>query len=272
MKIERRKKDRRDGAYQQDTESNSLLLEVIEASLRISKRDQLFSWLQSYCQYVFPHEILLCGVQSGKDKEFRFESFSSTRYVTEQHLLEATGPAGVLSRAVASWQASRKPVFLAEGIPVGDFGSYVVPFAPEIGELGRVELKNIAAHGLGSVDGGISTFFCFARVPGAMDADRAYLLEFLVPHLHAALVRLLADSVLIPGLDEDKGATCAISRREREILQWVHHGKTNWEIAGILEISPLTVKNHVQNILRKLNVQNRSHAAVKASRMGLVKV
>jgi DNA-binding CsgD family transcriptional regulator len=95
------------------------------------------------------------------------------------------------------------------------------------------------------------------------------LLEFLVPHLHAVLVRLTAD---ISITEEEKETNCMISMREREILEWVHHGKTNWEIAGILEISPLTVKNHVQNILRKLNVQNRSHAAVKASRLGLVKV
>lgn len=269
MKVDRRKKDRRDGAYDRTSESNSLLLEVIEASLRISRRDQFFSWLQSHCQYVFPHEILLCGVKSGRDKDFSFESFSSTRYVTEQHLKEATAPEGILTRMVATWQTARKPVFLAEGIDVGDFDSYLVPFKPQDGELDDVELKNIAAHGLGAIDGGISTIFCFSRIPGMMDSNRANLLEFMVPHLHAVLVRLTAD---IPVTEEEKESNCMISVREREILEWVHHGKTNWEIAGILEISPLTVKNHVQNILRKLNVQNRSHAAVKASRLGLVKV
>ena len=49
-------------------------------------------------------------------------------------------------------------------------------------------------------------------------------------------------------------------------------GKTNWEISSILGISPLTVKNHVQNILRKLDVQNRGQAAIKASKLGLVKI
>ena len=52
----------------------------------------------------------------------------------------------------------------------------------------------------------------------------------------------------------------------------MHKGKTNLEISVILDISPLTVKNHVQNILRKLNVQNRNHAAVKASKLGLVQL
>jgi DNA-binding CsgD family transcriptional regulator len=62
-----------------------------------------------------------------------------------------------------------------------------------------------------------------------------------------------------------------ITSREAEILQWVHEGKTNQNIADALHISALTVKNHVQSILRKLDVQNRSHAAVKAMNLGLIK-
>jgi DNA-binding CsgD family transcriptional regulator len=55
-----------------------------------------------------------------------------------------------------------------------------------------------------------------------------------------------------------------LTAREREILKWIHLGKSNIEIAIILKISSLTVKNHVQKILRKLNVQNRTQAAGKA--------
>ena len=55
-----------------------------------------------------------------------------------------------------------------------------------------------------------------------------------------------------------------LTRREHEILGWIYHGKTNIEIGMILRISPLTVKNHVQKILRKLNVVNRTQAVGKA--------
>lgn len=47
-------------------------------------------------------------------------------------------------------------------------------------------------------------------------------------------------------------------------------GKTNWEIGNIMQVSPLTIKNHVQNILRKLDVENRSQAASKALKLGLI--
>jgi len=54
-----------------------------------------------------------------------------------------------------------------------------------------------------------------------------------------------------------------LSAREVEILGRVAEGKTNAEISGILAISPFTVKNHVQSILRKLGVSNRTEAAVR---------
>ncbi|HYD34103.1 MAG TPA: LuxR C-terminal-related transcriptional regulator, partial [Methylophilaceae bacterium] len=67
-----------------------------------------------------------------------------------------------------------------------------------------------------------------------------------------------------------QGQQRAVTQREQEILRWLHLGKTNWEIARILDISPMTVKNHLQNIFRKLNVQTRDQAVHKASDIGLL--
>lgn len=61
-----------------------------------------------------------------------------------------------------------------------------------------------------------------------------------------------------------------LTGREVEILEWVQEGKSNQEIGLILNISPLTVKNHVQKILRKLNVRNRAQAVSKATAMRLI--
>lgn len=54
-----------------------------------------------------------------------------------------------------------------------------------------------------------------------------------------------------------------LSASEITILRWVSVGKTNFEIAAILGISPTTVKNKVQTIITKLNVSNRTHAVSK---------
>jgi DNA-binding NarL/FixJ family response regulator len=63
-----------------------------------------------------------------------------------------------------------------------------------------------------------------------------------------------------------------LSQRETEILQSVTNGLSNKEIANKLGISQQTVKNHMTSILRKLNVEDRTQAAVTALRRGWVRI
>lgn len=63
-----------------------------------------------------------------------------------------------------------------------------------------------------------------------------------------------------------------LSPRETEILQSVTRGMSNKEIASKLGISQQTVKNHMTSILRKLNVEDRTQAAVTALRHGWVRI
>jgi DNA-binding NarL/FixJ family response regulator len=65
-------------------------------------------------------------------------------------------------------------------------------------------------------------------------------------------------------------AQTELSEREREVLRLVAEGKENNEIAERLFISPQTVKNHISNILAKLQMENRIQAAVYAVRQGIV--
>jgi DNA-binding NarL/FixJ family response regulator len=61
-----------------------------------------------------------------------------------------------------------------------------------------------------------------------------------------------------------------LSDREIEVLKLIANGKDNAVIAAELHISPKTVKNHISNILMKLQIDNRIQAAVYAVRSGLV--
>jgi len=61
-----------------------------------------------------------------------------------------------------------------------------------------------------------------------------------------------------------------LTKREREILTFVAEGMSNREIAEKLVLSPETVKSHVAAILEKLNVSDRTQAAIYAVRNGLV--
>jgi DNA-binding NarL/FixJ family response regulator len=61
-----------------------------------------------------------------------------------------------------------------------------------------------------------------------------------------------------------------LSDREIEVLKLIANGKDNAMIARDLHISPKTVKNHISNILMKLQIENRIQAAVYAVRSGIV--
>ncbi|MDQ0340680.1 NarL family two-component system response regulator LiaR [Caldalkalibacillus uzonensis] len=62
-----------------------------------------------------------------------------------------------------------------------------------------------------------------------------------------------------------------LTERELEVLRLIAEGKTNQQIADELVIGIKTVKTHVSNILTKLNVEDRTQAAIYAHRHSLVK-
>jgi DNA-binding NarL/FixJ family response regulator len=66
-----------------------------------------------------------------------------------------------------------------------------------------------------------------------------------------------------------EGPVAQLSDREMQVLKLVANGNDNAQIAAELHISPKTVKNHISNILMKLQIENRIQAAVFAVRSGI---
>lgn len=93
-------------------------------------------------------------------------------------------------------------------------------------------------------------------VEAAADGDVA-----LSPHL-AALMLADSESVTPP----------LLSDREDEVLRLVADGLSTPEIAARLFISQKTVKNHLASIYDKLDARDRTHAIIRAARLGIVKL
>ncbi|GAA0285737.1 LuxR family transcriptional regulator [Alteraurantiacibacter aestuarii] len=72
--------------------------------------------------------------------------------------------------------------------------------------------------------------------------------------------RLVPRTVTIP----------ALSNRELEVLHWIGQGKSNSVIAELLEISPSSVDVYVRRLFAKLDVSDRTMAAVKALSLGMI--
>ena len=91
-------------------------------------------------------------------------------------------------------------------------------------------------------------------------------LAAIEPALGALLLRRLAaqaETVAVPSPEP-------LTVREREVLQMMARGNTNREIASRLLMAVGTVKIHVEHILSKLNVPDRTAAAVRGVQLGLV--
>ncbi|MFC4619977.1 response regulator [Camelliibacillus cellulosilyticus] len=130
----------------------------------------------------------------------------------------------------------------------------------------------------------LTSFIDDDKVYPALEAGAlSYLLKTSKAHEIADAIRLAAkgESVLEPQVTgkvlskmRHAGAPVpheTLTERELEVLRLIADGKSNQEIADLLFIAIKTVKAHVTNILSKLELEDRTQAAIYAHRNGLVK-
>jgi transcriptional regulator EpsA len=250
-------------AHLNDSEREALLLNL-DLSLRVNARPQLFSWVQGTLQSLIPHEVLICGLQEGRQAAMRVDSFSTAPTDTARLGELFQHDVSLVPQLIKLWEENRCQAIVSDADRAGSNGSG--SFARELARLG---VNQVLAHGTHDSTGQMTSFFVFACRPGTLSGKQTYLADLVVPYLHAAWVR---SQVTWPleraGMKPVK--TGLLTPREQQILQWIYHGKSNIEIGMILDISPLTVKNHVQKTLRKLNVLNRTQAVGKALALRIV--
>lgn len=101
----------------------------------------------------------------------------------------------------------------------------------------------------------------FRRERGRFTEENRAVAALVQPHLAQAFANAQEVSRLIdagPGLS----MTGQLTDRELQVAFWLARGKTNLEIGLILDAKPRTVEKHVERILRKLRVENRTAAAL----------
>ena len=252
------------------TDPVEAIVRAAESALTVRRRYQFFVWTQSYLSRLIPHQLAVCGSYDRGARELVFDVFNSVSL--EPVLMDAlaNGRSLLMQHWQACWLEARgKPAVIA----TADLA--YTSLGPVRDALLAAQFHNVLVHGVSRPQRPqeIESFFVFATQDGESPAAHASRLELLIPHIHGAWHRVQA-------VERDVGGAAVplppaikvggVTQREREILSWLREGKSNQQIADELGISALTVKNHVQKILRKLNAANRAQAVAQAMTLQLL--
>jgi transcriptional regulator EpsA len=248
------------------------LLRFVEESPEVCRRHQFYTLLQSQLMPLLPHTVAVCGAYDRRRRDLVFDLFNSVVLPPWLQLGRPDSP--LLSRLISTWLDGRgepRSLSLVEHAALPE----------EAVALREAGVQRLLLHGVSRPERlhEISGFYVLGGPLPRNDVDETRLLRLVVHALHAAYLRTLDVErevgvtprdrlVAPPALRQPPGAR--ITPREAQILAWVREGKSNHEIGEELGISALTVKNHIQKILRKLGASNRAHAVAMAMQLRLL--
>jgi len=253
------------------------IVRAAETALEVRRRYQFFVWTQSNLQILLPHQLLSCGAYQRQRRELHFELFNNVAVVPELQLALSDNRGPLLLHLQQRWIEHRcKPLHV----------DVVELLEPELEPLRLALLaggySSLWVHGISRPQRPAEVESFFVLAPSGSHALveglplQSMLLELLTPYLHGTWQRVqtvereIHEAPRTAAAQARQTGACGITDREREILGWLREGMSNLQIGVKLGISALTVKNHVQKILRKLNAANRAQAVARAMSMNLL--
>ena len=240
-------------------------LRIVAGSLSITRHYQLLLWLNGELQQFVPHEILISAWGDFARWNLKLDLVSRLPGVRTAQLMRCPID-GLLKRLHSQWvEAGRQPLLVKadelDGTRPASCSCYV--------HSALSRMRCVLVHGVRDARGGHESLYIalgtesFAR--GRSRERFVSLVDLVTAQIDFAFRQLAPYPLEESGAEGEDGEQLDLSSREQEIIDWVCRGGTNAEIATALEISPFTVKNHVQRIFRKIGVSNRTQAAAKYS-------
>jgi len=245
-------------------EEGARLLSIISRAALIRRHEDIRAWLANEVQQFLPHQILICTWGDFARPNLRFDLTSSIPGVRTSALARCPID-DFVHECYGQWLAGgRRPCLLK----ISDLATRQAARCTCAVHGALRHMRSLLVHGLRDKRASEESLYIalnaadFAPTGGT---DRwLSLIDALMAQIDAAFRR-------VPPLPLEMTACAsqprlnggALSRREEEILAALSCGKTNVDIAAALDISPYTVRNHVQRIFKKIGVRNRTQAATQ---------
>ena len=246
-------------------------LRAAEAAHHIGSPQQFFVWLRLHLYRFLPHDLALICVDAGR-------AGGRQAYVLNCVALPE-GLESELGDPTARFWYALAEAWAHEGeraLQVDLRGRTFAALGPA-GRLAAGGFDQALVHALRGPGGtGEELLVAFLRrghdeLP--LDAARCAL-DLWMPYLRFALDRAHGGSAAGTGRRtkgrSDGPSPRPLTDRELQVLSAVREAKANAQIATMLGISPLTVKNHLRSIQKKLGARNRVHAVAEAMSMRLI--
>lgn len=255
----------------------SRYLHLMQSAVRVRRHFDLLMWLQGDMQHYLPHEIMVAAWGDFHLGLVYHDIVSALPGVRTEHASSsALNP--LLKGLFERWVAfGKKPYSLDSG----ESGFLIEDGGIKCALGGALkEMRSSIVHGISDERGRHDCLYViFSSQPALQSPSSKGALEVLLPYIDTALRQVAhlprqqrngngnGTHSEPPAASGEEVDELGLSSREREIMDWVRQGKTNQEIAAILDISSFTVKNHLQRIFKKLSVYNRTQAVARFEKL-----
>ncbi|TNE65584.1 MAG: hypothetical protein EP335_05480 [Alphaproteobacteria bacterium] len=228
-----------------------LAMDFIDASRSVDSLDELGqSFLKTARQLGFRHYACVACVEVGSTPE----SVVFLADFPDDWASTTSGDSGVQTARILQLSPRQNLPFNWEHeLVVADSDN-------QPGEIYVLNGVTVPIHVAGAFPGAVN----IVGIDADIDPAAEHAIHLMSIYLHEAALKLKS------GDGTAEHPVVRLTARERQCLEWVAAGKTDWEIASILSIAERTVHNHVESAKLKLGVHTRVQAVVKAFLSSLI--
>lgn len=234
---------------------------VIQSSYSIQNHLEFFNWLQDDVNNFLPHDVLIAcwgdfGRISSKTK-LSYDVASNLSEINTQTILDSYDAYdGYMLHLYQLWLDSNRCWYVLNNFEYLEVQAQFKVRFPNKHDC----LNSLMVYGVSDVRGSNVCLYVFFSKEKTFDVPDS-VTGLIMPHIDNALRKIQhlkplkahsEPTVILDGT--------GLSVRELEIIHWIKTGKTNQEIASILDISQNTVKSHLKRVFQKMNVTRRAQA------------
>lgn len=242
-------------------EQRAEFMRIVLDALGIERHYHLFLWLRGELQDLLPHETLISASGDFAKWAVKLDIVSANPELRTKQLAQFNIDP-MIDAAHSQWvNAGRRPILLNCEEACAALNESFPALHRALGAM-----ESIFVHGVHDFRDGHDSVYIMYRAESLNDdvrRRRFSLLDLLVPQIDTAFRRVESLPLAASKGKEHGEDRLNLSAREQEILDLICRGETNMDIARALDISPFTVKNHLQRIFKKIGVSNRTQAATK---------